>query len=130
LRQLESYHHAWLSIHPTRTEEWLRKQLAEGFDVHHLDGHHDNNDPDNLVLIEHVDHMRLHGIRSGARLSYMVRSGPRKRTLSLGETAYKHRASGKSWREIGQEIGSISGAMSSAKVYAKQLSLRWPPIAG
>ena len=34
---------------------------VEGFDVHHIDGDHDNNDPDNLVLIEHADHFRLHG---------------------------------------------------------------------
>lgn len=36
--------------------------LKEGFDVHHVDGDHGNNTPLNLVLIEAVDHMRLHGM--------------------------------------------------------------------
>ena len=35
--------------------------LYVGFDVHHMDGNHTNNDPSNLVLIEHGDHMMLHG---------------------------------------------------------------------
>lgn len=36
--------------------------LRDGFDVHHLDGDHSNDDPANLALIEHTDHMRLHGM--------------------------------------------------------------------
>ncbi len=40
----------------------------EGFDVHHVDGDHENNLPDNLVLIEHRDHFMLH---SGKRPTYL-----------------------------------------------------------
>lgn len=65
---LQSYHYAWLSEHPYRSEEWLKAKLVEGFDIHHLDGNHDNNDPANLVLIEHSDHMMLHGGRTLGRL--------------------------------------------------------------
>lgn len=36
--------------------------LADGFHIHHVDGNHENNHPDNLKLIEATDHMRLHGI--------------------------------------------------------------------
>ena len=43
--------------------------LREGFDVHHVDGNRANNDPLNLVLIEHVDHMMLHGRRTLGRIS-------------------------------------------------------------
>ena len=35
-------------------------QLREGFDVHHIDNDHGNDDPLNLVLIEHSDHQMLH----------------------------------------------------------------------
>ena len=35
--------------------------LYVGFDVPHMDGNHTNNNPSNLVLIEHGDHMMLHG---------------------------------------------------------------------
>ena len=59
---MEEYHIAWLAGHPDRSEAWLREKLAEGFDVHHLDGDHFNNDFNNLVLVYHADHMRMHGL--------------------------------------------------------------------
>lgn len=59
---MEVYHHAWLKAHPDRSLEWLEERLKDGFDVHHLDNDHQNNEPLNLALIEHVDHVRLfHG---------------------------------------------------------------------
>lgn len=57
---MQTHHLAWLSAHPDRTEQWLRERIADGFDVHHLDGNRDNNSKDNLILLEHVDHMRVH----------------------------------------------------------------------
>jgi hypothetical protein len=71
---METYHHAWLSVHPHRSEEWLRDKLKDGFDIHHMDGNHDNNEPNNLVLVEHTDHMRLHGWP----MSFLGRLGPKK----------------------------------------------------
>lgn len=59
---------AWLKSHPDRSVKWLRERFKDGFDVHHLDGDHSNNDPGNLVLIDHVDHMRLHGIITDGEL--------------------------------------------------------------
>ena len=52
----------WLRAHPHRDEKWLQDRLTEGFDIHHLDGNKYNNQLDNLVLIEHSDHMYLHGM--------------------------------------------------------------------
>lgn len=63
MRKLKSYHAAWLLVHPHRDEEWLREKLKEGFDIHHVDGDHSNDEPSNLILMEAVDHMRLHGPR-------------------------------------------------------------------
>ncbi len=62
-RGLQSYHHAWLSAHPGRNEAWLAERMADGFHVHHIDGDHANDAPANLVLIDGVDHMRLHGMK-------------------------------------------------------------------
>jgi hypothetical protein len=73
---LKPYHVAWLSVHPDRSEEWLETRLSEGFDIHHLDGDHGNNDPTNLVLIEHGDHMMLHG---GRKLCRLARKKPQRR---------------------------------------------------
>ena len=68
LSRLKPHHLAWLSAHPERTADWLAAKLAEGFDVHHMDGDRANNEPDNLVLLDHIDHMRLHGMPRSDRL--------------------------------------------------------------
>jgi hypothetical protein len=52
----------WLSAHPGRDRDWLEAKRDEGFEVHHLDGNRNNNDPTNLILIDGEDHRRLHGI--------------------------------------------------------------------
>jgi len=57
---VKEHHLAWLSAHADRSIEWFSDRMCEGFDIHHLDGDHTNNDPANLVMIEHQDHMRLH----------------------------------------------------------------------
>lgn len=61
MRPLEPYHHVWLAKHPKRTEQWLREQLKDGFHIHHADGDHQNNKPENLVMVEGLDHFELHG---------------------------------------------------------------------
>ncbi len=57
---MEPHHLAWLAAHPYRSRNWLEERLNDGFHVHHLDGNHGNNAPENLVLIEGGDHIRLH----------------------------------------------------------------------
>ena len=51
--------------------EWV--EIPQGFDVHHIDGDHSNNDPANLCLMDHVSHMRLHGVDLRAE----AKRGPR-----------------------------------------------------
>lgn len=58
---MQEHHKVWLKAHPNRSKEWFKERLKDGFDIHHMDGNHENNDPLNLVLIEHEDHNRLHG---------------------------------------------------------------------
>ena len=57
---LPAHHLACLLVHPHRTRHWFVEKLKDGFDVHHLDGNHENNEPSNLALIEHTDHMAVH----------------------------------------------------------------------
>ena len=57
---MKRYHYNWLATHPTRSELWLKTALAEGFEIHHVDGHHNNDAPSNLVLIYGPDHASLH----------------------------------------------------------------------
>jgi hypothetical protein len=83
LRPLKTYHLVWLGSHPNRTEAWLRARLYDGFDIHHLDGNHDNNEPANLALVEHTDHMALHGGRTMGRMtSPRKKRAPTDRKLS------------------------------------------------
>lgn len=60
---MKSYHLVWLQKHPVRTAEWMADKLKDGFHIHHLDGDHGNDHPDNLILIEGVDHLALHGMK-------------------------------------------------------------------
>jgi hypothetical protein len=122
MKPLQSYHLVWLLLHPDRSEAWLRDKFSEGFDIHHLDGDHANDKPENLVLIEHADHMRLHGMTGNGRLRRVAQIGPRLSTLNTGKIAYNSRLRGQSWRQIGR-VG-----MASAKVFAKSNGLSWPPI--
>ena len=103
---LKSYHFAWLSLRPHRSEQWLSEKLAEGFDVHHVDGDHTNDDPSNLVLIEHVDHMRLHNMKGVlGRLSEHRRERARARNAELGVKAKAMFEAGVSIREVSRTLG-------------------------
>lgn len=88
---LTNYQNVWLSAHPERSSEWLIERLKDGFDIHHLDGDHENNDPSNLVLIECGDHMMLHnGKKRFSRVVGMNRGGrPRKRICAPKEERVK-----------------------------------------
>lgn len=105
--------------------EWLRERLKDGFHVHHIDGDHTNDAPKNLVLIDGVDHMRLHGmvLRLGAvrPLRSGSPAGARNKTLAVGQEAYYARKAGKAWKEIGGRQSLLR-----AKVYARASGEKWP----
>lgn len=85
------HHLAWLSVHPERSQEWLSERLRDGFDVHHLDGDHSNNDPSNLVLIDAGDHLMLHNGKTRVpRLSDIRRGGGRPRKTVAAEKPSRH----------------------------------------
>lgn len=122
---LQSYHYAWLSIHQDRTEDWLRDKMAEGFDIHHVDGDHYNDAPSNLILIDALDHMRLHG----ANLNRLLRSG--RKNDGLGIVAYELKTDQRSWSSIGRElfpksVRPASLARGRAKDYAEGNGLPFP----
>ena len=63
--------------------EFLEQALEAGFDIHHMDVDHENNDPKNLVLMFGADHMMLHGmsgtlksLRKGARNRWVPHDQP------------------------------------------------------
>lgn len=138
---MQDYHRIWLEKHPHRSEEWLKERLSEGFDIHHADGDRSNNDHDNLMLIDHVDHMGLHGIplnRMARRYKERRKSDferRKKERYDLGKTFYEERQSRMSWPDIYEKhygkidrINLNAGAKVAnvAKDYAKKAGLPWP----
>jgi hypothetical protein len=79
-------HRIWLKTHPTRSKEWLAAQVREGFDIHHANGDHSDDCPDNLVLIECDDHQKLHGMKLDRRASSTaIRKAKRERERQAKE---------------------------------------------
>lgn len=129
---MKPHYEAWLSSHPDRTMAWLCERIADGFDIHHIDGDHGNNDPDNLLLVESADHMRIHGmdIRGRAREAQRQKAEARLRTkMQKGETCYSMREAAMTWREIAIEVygqNMPAKATNVAKAYAAYHGLPWP----
>lgn len=113
--------------------------LKAGFDIHHMDGDHDNNDPANLVLIEHTDHMRLHGMTGLGRVAMMhtvqaAKEARRIKFLAEGKLAYETalakretatHASGL-WVCTARETKLGAKAINRAKLWADENNLEWP----
>ena len=133
--RLEEYHYVWLTKHPERTEAWLIERIADGFDIHHADGDHYNNDPDNLILIEHADHMALHGVGL-KRLVGSLKEIEQVRRLQVGKSAYEAKAPEITWRQIEADLNMPASlnpgtlALNAARFYASAEGLPWPKPAG
>jgi hypothetical protein len=88
-----------------------------------MDGDHANNDPSNLVLIEASDHMMLHGGRILRRIGVVgkpKRSGPRKATLSLGQSVDAWLRTGMGWQAVAKKYGvSVEAARYAYVAYTK-----------
>ena len=133
---LQKYHRIWLEHHPHYDEFWLTQAISAGFDLHHLDGNHDNNDADNLILVEKGDHCKLHG-----RFAFGPTNGtvPRncwdsaKKRMQLGEAAYQIRSEESiSWAKIAKRLGyedemrAANYAVNVASYFAKINKKQWP----
>ena len=57
---MHKHHFIWLRKYPHRTETWFQEKPDDGFHIHHQDGNHANNSPNNLLLIDGNDHFLLH----------------------------------------------------------------------
>ncbi len=126
--KLEPYHFAWLSTHPERDALWLVERLRDGFDIHHLDGDHSNNEPDNLVLIEAGDHLRLHGGISIRRIR-TKKTGRKPETIRKLREAYHLKAQDPklNWGKIGILVSLNPLLANAVRELAAQDNLSWPP---
>lgn len=129
---LKEHHYVWLKAHPGRDEEWIKTALHAGFDIHHIDGNHENDDPDNLILIELGDHQRIHnGLVIDFHNSRRGKWGVREKRIGLGDEAYTLRISGLKWRDIGLRLypdksHSMAYSINVAKMYAEYHDKEWP----
>lgn len=124
---MEEHHRAWLEKHGAEPE-WLSNALNNGFDIHHIDGDHDNNEPSNLVLIYCADHMSLHGgglkrlVLSGRK--WIDRDEYEAKAISEGKEIYERREAGEPWVSISVDF---KNAANKAEKYAKFTGLCYPP---
>lgn len=125
---MKDHHRAWLECHPHRSEEWLLQKLAEGFDVHHVDGNHENNAYSNLVLIEGSDHFMLHagGKRTNMYRAFLTQEEQEEKLAQAAE-AYGLRSEGNTWATVAGLLGLSEGrALSLAQKHAARNGLTWP----
>lgn len=127
---IRDYHLIWLEYHPNRTMEWLQERLEDGFDVHHMDGDHGNNDWRNLALVEASDHMRLHGYGL-IRLLGDAKDKVKQERLTVGRVAYDMKSASVSWSEVGAALYSEAvrpeaTARAAAKDYAIAYGEQFP----
>ena len=133
---MKPYHYAWLMRHPERTSDWLKERLKDGFDVHHVDFDHGNNDPTNLVLIECGDHMMIHGSNiSRIDTALRQREEESRNKIELGKVIYEKRMAGLTWREcfmfatgLDDSVNGGSRAVYVARRYDESADLEFPPI--
>ena len=129
---LENYHKVWLANHPDYDEAWLQTALKAGFDIHHLDGNHNNDAFENLLLIESCDHLRLHGQIQRLFGNRGAWSTDKSYRAKLGEDSYKMRCAGWSWPNIAKELGygdkqsPTAYALNVAKAHADYYKKQWP----
>lgn len=122
---LKSYHQVWLAEHPHRAEKWLRERLADGFDIHHVDGDHENDDPRNLVLIDGGDHLMLHNGKTR-----IWRRAPKEKPpeyIYQGAAAYRLRLEGRCWQCVARTLELDPGACTKrAQYWARASKEVWP----
>ena len=120
--------------------------MKEGFDLHHLDGDRNNDSPDNIVLIEHRDHMSLHDLKmDGAKLRkfpIVFRREPTAEELRIEEFAYNKGAElaptgTGAWAVVAVAMRNEfrndynnQQACHIARRWAKRNSLPWPLLYG
>lgn len=66
-------------------EKELNTKIPKGFDIHHIDFNHDNNEMENLLMLPKALHQKLHSISVPALDSF--RTTPRRNIFETGFTA-------------------------------------------
>jgi hypothetical protein len=97
---LKVYHYIWLEAHPYRDKDWLCRVIGDGFHIHHMDGDHSNDHPDNLVLIEAGDHFMLHGQKGFNPLKRVARRRSRSATKSEIDEMWRRKRGSRSKKVV------------------------------
>ena len=64
-------------LHRKVAEEKIGRKLKSGEEVHHIDGNHFNNDPDNLIVLSKSDHAKIHASwKARSENGQFVKSSP------------------------------------------------------
>lgn len=126
---MKEYQLNWLK-ESGKSIEWLRSAFENGFDIHHLDGNHNNNNPNNLVLIYTRDHMMIHtGVKTLQRMTpceWVDNKEYYEKKTDLGKKGYNLRKEKLKWGEIAERLNSdISSVYNATRMYAEYRDLPW-----
>ncbi|MCB5205020.1 hypothetical protein LH464_21370 [Neorhizobium sp. T786] len=108
-----------------------------------MDGNHSNDEPTNLVLIDGIDHMRIHGMSVERNIDrWNSLAGKRAEADAECQRAYDLKAeSGLPWVEVAKIVygnqkprddrpwHDIAQPLANrTRKYAKRKGIAWPPI--
>lgn len=114
---------AWLLGHPERDINWLKRIIAEGFDIHHLDGNRFNNDSSNLILLEQLDHSMIHRGRRDSISRVTFQSAGIQRAKKEGKYKGRKPLSEDHIREIADRYKEAKELGISMKQLSKELGV-------
>lgn len=131
----KAHHLAWMEGNHAEPD-FLYQAIMNGFQVHHVDGDHSNNDPLNLVLIYDRDHKKLHGLTfhrfdesSQEPRKWEDLRGYYEERVNKGKAAYELRQTPMTWKQVAEKMEcQASNALQYAQAYARAKRLPWPPI--
>ena len=104
-------------------EEFNDKKIPEGYEIHHMDGNHRNNDPQNLLCVSIQEHLDIHYHQQdwGAVQAILIRMNYQKDDLShAAREAQKKRM--KENKHNFQKISVTERSEISKKIMEKRLN--------
>ncbi len=117
----------WQWLHRVVAKEKMGSDIFEGFEVHHIDGDKQNNDPDNLKVLSKEEHQAIHQQQDENEPEKKKRikdyiSSRIKHIQSSGQQATQNNETSDSYTE--EDITELRSRLNKARMYSLLSELR------